>query len=255
MLESVRKLKPWVRACQVLGGVHWDSFPTANKESWKREHFNGFVSKLARLPVPRNARCVVDVGANVGTFAAAALSYCPQSTVWAIEPSAATCAEITRFIGSEPRLKVLQCAMGDKPGTAELRHAENPFSSSLNAAGDRGRDLLGPAARFTGVTEQVAVITLDQWAEENKIESIDLLKIDVEGFEPQVIAGAKQTLQRGTRQIIIEISLARLGFDRALDLLKQIESCSFTLLNLDDITRSGVDSGPCIQFDAWFQRR
>jgi len=145
--------------------------------------------------------------------------------------------------------------VGDQPGTAELRHAENPFSSSLNAAGDRGVDLLGPAARFTGVSEQVPVIVLDQWVAENKIQNIDLLKIDVEGFEPQVIAGAKDTLQHAAKRIIIEISLARLGFDRAFDLLKQIEGCSFTLLNLDDVSRSAMDGGPCTQFDAWFLRR
>src|SRR6266404_4278999 len=155
MLESVRKLRSWIGVCQALGKVHWNSFPIGGKEPWKREHVNGFVSKLARFPLPRNAKCVVDVGANVGSFAAAALSYCPDSLVFAFEPSARTCTEITRFIGPNPRLKVHQCAVGDQPGTAELRHAENPFSSSLNAAGDRGVDLLGPSARLTGVTEQV----------------------------------------------------------------------------------------------------
>src|SRR5262249_45234820 len=97
--------------------------------------------------------------------------------------------------------------------------------------------------------------TLDQWASENKIGKIDLLKIDVEGFEPHVITGANNVLKQPVQRIMIEVSLARLGFEGALNLLKSIESFGFTLVYLDDVTRSSAHDGVCTQFDAWFIRR
>src|SRR5258706_12434725 len=121
MLESVRKLRSWIGVCQALGKVHWNSFPIGGKEPWKREHVNGFVAKLARFPLPGNAKCVVDVGANVGSFAASDLSYSPDSLVFAFEHWPRTCAEFTFFISPNPRLIFHQCAVEYQPGAVELR--------------------------------------------------------------------------------------------------------------------------------------
>ena len=87
MVAALRKMKLWASVCRALGQMHWASFPAFGKDAWKREHLGGFVSKLARFPLSRSARCIVDVGANVGSLSAAALAYCPQADVWAFEPS------------------------------------------------------------------------------------------------------------------------------------------------------------------------
>jgi hypothetical protein len=49
-------------------------------------------------------------------------------------------------------------------------------------------------------------IQLDQWAEENNIDRLDFVKIDVDGFEVDVLEGARQTLKRFRPQIMMEFA-------------------------------------------------
>jgi len=56
-------------------------------------------------------------------------------------------------------------------------------------------------------SEEIICVSLDQVLEETKITSIKLLKIDVEGHETQVIAGAMHSLQSGKVQhLVIEVT-------------------------------------------------
>ncbi|HCW08308.1 MAG TPA: hypothetical protein DGG95_13190, partial [Cytophagales bacterium] len=55
-----------------------------------------------------------------------------------------------------------------------------------------------------GIT--IRVSTLDHYVEEKNIQKIDLVKIDVEGFEQRVIAGSVNTLQRFKPKLFIEIN-------------------------------------------------
>ena len=54
-------------------------------------------------------------------------------------------------------------------------------------------------------TIEVDVMSFDEYVNENGIDKIDFIKIDVEGFENQVIIGMKKTLELFSPMILIEI--------------------------------------------------
>ena len=86
----------------------------------------------------------------------------------------------------EDRCEAYQIAVSNFIGTAEMHIplGDLPTSASLNPEGFRG---------FDGILQQVPVTTIDAVVGER---AVDLAKIDVEGFEPQVLEGMQMTLQR-----------------------------------------------------------
>ena len=49
-------------------------------------------------------------------------------------------------------------------------------------------------------------MTLDAFVDEHDLQRIDLIKIDVEGFEPEVLAGARRTLERFHPSVLLEFN-------------------------------------------------
>lgn len=227
--------------------------PWKGMHAWEKDHFNGFVSKLHRFPVPREAQCIVDVGANVGLFSAASLAYCPQAKVIAFEPSSAAFSVLSHRLQNHPRLCACQKAVGAKRGEATLAITEHLASSTMMSETQSAQKAFGNGARPTGKQEQVEVTTLDHELMRENSLMIDLLKVDVEGFEPEVLAGGMECLRHRVQRLIVEHSIARLGLDGVLALIETIQKLGFLLVDLNDVHRSRMDAVRSLsQFDAWF---
>jgi FkbM family methyltransferase len=134
---------------------------------------------------------VVDVGANAGLFSHLAFCVNPRAEIIAFEPLPMMVERINASkLRNNMNLRCVPKAVGRALGTATL---ESPH-------GYDGTSRICTSGQPTGQTFQVEVTTLDQ---ELKGRSVLLMKIDVEGFEEEVIAGATETLSR-TKFLIIE---------------------------------------------------
>lgn len=130
---------------------------------------------------------VVDVGANVGYYTLMAASLVgEEGQVHAFEPSPYAFHRLHATIRDNhiSQVSLVQAALGDQRGRARL------FLPAQ--IGNHTPTLLG---EDTQRTVEVPVHTLDEYVRERGIERIDLLKLDVEGFEPNVIAGARHTIE------------------------------------------------------------
>jgi FkbM family methyltransferase len=139
-------------------------------------------------------KTVFDVGANEGQSAREFLRHFPQARIISFEPTPATFQQLNRFAETHPRVTPVNKALGEKPGRAEFN--ENAFNqtNSMLRANPRGEEYLG-----TGITNlqrkiEVEMTTLDAYCQQAAINRIDLLKIDVQGFEPSVLKGASASL-------------------------------------------------------------
>ena len=83
--------------------------------------------------------------------------------------------------------------------------------------------------------EKVPVITLDAFVAEKGIERVDFIKMDVEGAEPMVIAGARRTIERDMPIMMVEINPESLGefHTTADDLIRTIISLGYDLFPVE----------------------
>lgn len=134
---------------------------------------------------------VVDVGANAGLFSHLASSLNHNAEIIAFEPLPVMIERINAFKQrNNLNLRCIPKAVGRSPGAATL---ESPH-------GYEGTSRICVSGAPTGQTFQVEVTTLDK---ELNGRPVLLMKIDVEDFEEEVIAGATETLSR-TKYLIIE---------------------------------------------------
>lgn len=145
-----------------------------------------------RAWVPPGAT-VIDVGANVGFFTLKFGRWVgPGGRVIALEPEPANHAALVRAVdkaGLAPRVDVLRAAAAEGPG--ELLLTLNPDNPADHRLGDSG--IAVPALR------------LDDLLAERHWPAVTLVKIDVQGAESRVLAGAAETLRRLRPGVFIEI--------------------------------------------------
>jgi FkbM family methyltransferase len=143
--------------------------------------------------------CILDVGANVGQFARYARRMFPRSRIYCFEPLPAVADKLREWAAatSDMNISVEQIALGDSVGIAELKeHLDHSPSSSFLENTARA-DAMFPQTTRQAV-RQVEVDTLDRWVAHRAITVGDrsLLKLDVQGFESQVLRGGKETLRQ-----------------------------------------------------------
>jgi len=141
---------------------------------------------------------VFDVGANIGDYALETYSILETAVrIFCFEPSKATCEmlrENTRSIGP---IVVYPHGFSDKEEEIEL--FSDKQGSGLASLYDRRLDHLGTHLLNR---EMVRLSTIDRFCRENNIMSINLLKVDVEGHEYKVFAGAAEMLEANAIDMI-----------------------------------------------------
>ena len=144
---------------------------------------------LDKLIDPQDARVVFDVGANVGNTAKLYLEHFPRATVHAFEPVKSTFTQLQEALRDEPRVRLHHLAASDSNGIATIRKFENSQSSTLNPG-------LSDNLRATAAgEEQIETSRIDVMIPKLGIERIDFMKIDVEGFEKNVLLGCGDYLR------------------------------------------------------------
>lgn len=150
--------------------------------------------ELARLEAENGPLTVVDIGANIGYFA---LMYPAQSLtggdVIAIEPlpsNRSLLDENVRLNGFEDSVETHQCAIG-----AESKSTTMHVSTHSNWA------TVGDTKGMPHFVDEidVQIRTLDSFLRENDVpfDSVDVLRMDVQGYEYEILRGMADLLESG----------------------------------------------------------
>lgn len=156
-------------------------------------HLNGVIlnDQYRAIDNIKKEHIVIDAGANVGIFSI--LAGLLAKKVFAFEPAPSTYAVLKDNIREYPNIICSQLALGDKSGVASI--LINNYSSGANHLTDSEIKSKRPS-EFSSIPEKVNEITLDQFVEDNKLSRVDFIKIDTEGYEKQIISGAKLTIKK-----------------------------------------------------------
>jgi FkbM family methyltransferase len=139
-----------------------------------------------------------DIGANIGFFALLAAHFVDtgQGHVYAFEPTPDNAAEIRSNVALNglPNVTVIEKAVGAAAGTGQLQVVDDQSWSKLVETGDHP---------FTEQVIDIEVVAIDDLVGDLRPPTV--VKIDVEGFELQVLEGMRRTIAEHAPVIICEL--------------------------------------------------
>lgn len=173
-------------------------------------------------------KVALDIGANVGLYAIPlADRLAANGRVWAFEPHPRTFERLQRhvFLNGLGNITLVNSAFGRTPGTARLTDYGEGDSGKWSLRSDRDES----------ASLEVRVDTLDRAKKSLKISDVDLIKLDVEGFEPQVILGAQEVLAESRPIVFLELTPSWSDQREAREALGFLEQLGYRLLRVRDL--------------------
>ena len=192
---------------------------------------------------------VIDVGANVGQFSRAALATWPGADVIAFEALPEAASLLRAHLGAFGNFHLHEVALGASDGTIQFHpHTYSPSSSLLPIAKD-AEDRYAWANERPAI--EVQLCRLDNALADRALRRPVLLKLDVQGFELEVLAGAETTL-RLTDALLIEASFVRFYEGQPLfgEVHATLEKLGWRLIRPLDWRREG---GRIVELDCLYR--
>jgi FkbM family methyltransferase len=161
---------------------------------WLRALRLGVPAGIEHEAVLRSLECrtVVDVGANRGQFALSARRRWPTARVISFEPLDAPAESFLKVFGRDREVSLHRAAIGPRDEMATMHVSRRDDSSSLLAITSL-QDEIFPGTDEVG-TASVKVAPLAAFVEARELVGPALLKIDVQGFELEVLHGCEALL-------------------------------------------------------------
>jgi FkbM family methyltransferase len=163
---------------------------------------------------------VIDIGANIGEFSSAVISR--ANRLFAIDPDPNVRETLSRNLRSFPNATILPYALSDTDSEVEFYLSTKQADSSL----------IQPKQFSKTVT--VRAMRLDSLIAEHGIERIDFLKLEAEGWEPEILAGATRALGL-TQKIAVDAGPERYGQPTAKDVLRTLSAAGFDVSHRGDM--------------------
>jgi len=154
-------------------------------------YHNIYSDDECRKELLKKGMIVIDIGAYVGLYACMASEIVgSEGKVIAVEPNPRNYKQLIENINinKQCNIEAVNMAAAEQKGTARLFFKHHGTVSSLKGSGD---------------STTVSVTTVDDIAAERGLKKIDVIKIDVEGYEINVLRGAERTLKENPKITLI----------------------------------------------------
>jgi len=179
---------------------------------------------------------IIDVGANVGQYAASVRSSGYTNRIISFEPISSAFASLSRAAASDSEWYALQYGLSSESRRAIINVAANNAESSslLPMASRHSRE--APYSAYVR-QEEIELVTLDSFQHAALEDASRIwLKIDVQGHESSVLLGAKQILPK-VEGVETELSLTTLYEEQELieDSIRRMRALGFRLVAVDEV--------------------
>jgi len=196
---------------------------------------------------------VLDIGAAHGTYGRWIREAGYEGRICSFEPLSKPFRLLSAMASTDPLWTCRRVALGAEPGTAEMNVAGNSLSSSLLPMAERHKRS-APESVYVG-TETVEVRTLDEvWDEIVGDARKPYLKIDVQGYELEVLRGAERALPN-VHGVQAELSLVPLyvGAPAWSEVIEYLQGRGFHPSGIEP-AYSDPKTGETLQIDGIFTR-
>jgi FkbM family methyltransferase len=177
---------------------------------------------------PRQKRVFVDIGAHIGRYTILAINRFHYKKVIAIEANPDTFAMLKKNVQLnhiENNVTLVQMALSNRTGKVEFESDKyNLIVGHVRTSKHNG--LVHENNKIIEIESDQGTSVLD--TNKVKFEDIDFIKMDVEGFEPEVLDGMRQVLQKMQRGSCVMVEISDPASKKAESVLEQY---SFQLLS------------------------
>ena len=139
-------------------------------------------------------KTLLDVGANIGEFSTLMKQILPDLKIYCFEPLKDCFLQLQLIKEKYSNIKLFKIGLGEINEDKIINHNEFAPSSSLLKASNISINAFPYTSK--SVEEKIKICTLDSLQDEIIFEKNILLKIDVQGYEKQVLLGAKNVLPK-----------------------------------------------------------
>jgi FkbM family methyltransferase len=257
-IASVKKLpRFYVMFKRIAHGLRLAARYAENPRALQVKRLGGIPETFWKLDRPwfhkLNLRTVIDVGANEGQFAITMRQLLPTAQIISFEPIPECAAGTRRRFMGDSLFRLVECAVGDNPGEGQFTvSAETGASSILQMSEIQAHHFPRSLDRRQIV---VRMDTLDSLMTSQPFATPYLLKIDVQGFEYQVLTGGKGTVAAAS-VVVLEASYEPFYQTQKLfdDVYEFLRASGFQLRDSFNMMHD-PETGRALQGDFIFERR
>jgi FkbM family methyltransferase len=189
---------------------------------------------------------ILEAGAHMGFDTIGLSRIWPKAKILAIEPVPNVYEDLVKRVGKLSNVKTLQLALGEKNGVAEMFVSSGDSTASSSILAPTIHLEMFPSVNFNHKIE-VPITRLDDLAAHHEIPAIDLMWLDMQGYEPQALEGAGNCLS-GVSVIYTELCKSELyaGMMTQNHFIQFLEQNGFKLIWVthDDEVNEGVFINP-----------
>ena len=193
---------------------------------------------------------VFDIGANRGQFSIAVKYFYPKSNIVAFEPLLEPFDKFNQIFKNDSQVSVFNCAIGLENKDTIIHESKRDDSSSLLPI-TNNQSKIFPGTEEVGTTD-IKMKRIDTFIKDIDLQRPALMKIDVQGFELEVLKSCKEYLSLFD-YIYIECSFIELYKGQALtdEIIKFLDNYSFGFYSIYNIHYN--KNGSMVQADFLFK--
>ncbi len=196
----------------------------------------------SRLLQNHTVDTIFDVGAHVGKKTNRYRTLFPSAKIYAFEPSGDSFNLLKDRFLEDSRIMPQNVGVSNEAGKAEFHlnsfsETNSLFATSEDILSHDDPDLYAPIQKVS-----IELVTIDDFAQDNAIDRIDILKLDVQGAELLALKGAKEMLKTQSISLIrSEVEFSKIYENQALfhEIADFLHSFGYQMYNL-----YGLYNGP-----------
>ena len=157
------------------------------------------VSLKSWAAISKEGTVVLDVGANTGIFSMLAKAINPKAKVVAFEPIPYNIQLLKKNIAANDfDIEVVEKAISNEVGSCTMYVKPDTvnYMTSVNTNREENSET---------VELEVPIISIDQFVKDAHFEKVDMIKLDVEGHEPEALQGALEVIRRDLPTMLVEV--------------------------------------------------
>ena len=221
---------------------------------YRRGLLNGVAAAIEHEKILRTIpfSTLIDIGANKGQFSLAAKHIRPDTNIIAFEPLHGAAEKYQGVFASEQHVRIFETAISPQQGDTEIYISKRDDSSSLLPI-TQNQEAHFPGTGLDRI-DKIKTGKLQDYISPDDLSAPVLIKIDVQGFELDVLKGCSELLQH-IDNIIVECSFIELYQGQALadQVIQHLAETGFKLAGIYNLSYSS--EGLPIQADFIFQKQ